>query len=336
MTATYRILEASDIKDQLDPRQHFALDVLVGLSAAPKRIASRYFYDDTGSDLFRRITELPEYYLTACEAEIFQTHKDELAQLLTWGPFNLVEMGPGDGRKTRILLGALLRANLDFHYVPIDISESAVRGLTASLHDAFPALEVRGLVSEYFAGIRWLLQMKGRATLVLFSGSNIGNFNQPEASVFLRSLWNSLDDGDRVLIGFDLKKDIDLMLRAYNDREGVTRDFNLNLLRRINHELGGNFDLGRFRFYSTYSVFSGSMNSYLVSLEQQNVFIEAIGQTFTFMPWEPIQTEYSYKYLESDIARLAAETGFTVERQFYDERRYFTDSLWRVRKGVAP
>jgi dimethylhistidine N-methyltransferase len=336
MTATYRILESSDIKDQIKPHQLFALDVLVGLSSHPKRIASRYFYDDAGSELFRKITDLPEYYLTAREAEIFETHKDELARLLSEGPFNFVELGPGDGRKTRILLDAMLRARLDFHYVPIDISESAIRGLTASLSGAFPALETRGLVSEYFAGIRWLLQIKGRHTLVLFSGSNIGNFSQPEASVFLRSLWNSLDDGDRVLIGFDLKKDIDLMLAAYNDRHGVTRAFNLNLLRRINRELGGTFDLDRFRFYSTYDVFSGSMNSYLVSLERQDVFVETIGQTFSFRPWEPIQTEYSYKYLESDIARLAAETGFRVERQFYDGKRHFTDSLWRVAKRTTP
>ena len=129
-----------------------------------------------------------------------------------------------------------------------------------------------------------------------------------------------------------MKKDIDLLLRAYNDSEGVTREFNLNLLRRINGELGGNFDVSKFRHFGTYNVSSGAMESYLVSQERQMVFIEAIGRSFQFEPWEPLHTEYSYKYLVSDIDRLAEETGFEVERHIYDSRNYFADSVWRVQK----
>jgi uncharacterized SAM-dependent methyltransferase len=138
-----------------------------------------------------------------------------------------------------------------------------------------------------------------------------------------------------LLIGFDLKKDIEMLLWAYNDRQGVTAAFNLNVLTRINRELGGQFDLKNFRHFGTYDVFSGAMESYLVSLCQQEVLIEAIGQSFVFRPWEPIHMEYSYKYLESDINKLAAETGFVVREHLYDSRRFFIDSIWEVRKGNA-
>jgi uncharacterized SAM-dependent methyltransferase len=130
-----------------------------------------------------------------------------------------------------------------------------------------------------------------------------------------------------------MKKDIDLLLRAYNDSEGLTREFNLNLLRRINRELGGNFAISRFRHFGTYNVFSGAMESYLVSQERQTVFIEAIGRSFAFEAWEPLHTEYSYKYLPSDLEQLAEETGFEVQRHMYDSKRYFADSLWRVQKA---
>ncbi len=332
MSAGYRRLEPSDLKSRQSFRHRFALDILFGLSGAFKRLPSKYFYDEAGSELFSKITSLPEYYLTRCEREILEGHASDLAGILADRPFDLVELGPGDGHKTQTLLRSFESARLKFRYVPIDISESAIRGLVESLGDRFPSLEVQGLVSEYFTAIDWLGQLQDRMIFVLFSGSNIGNFSRAEAHVFLRTLWNGLNDGDRLLIGFDLKKDIELMLSAYNDSRGITRAFNLNLLKRINRELGGNFDIDRFRFYSTYDVFEGSMNSYLVSLAHQEVLIEAIGQVFSFEPWEPIQTEYSYKYLESDIERLAKNTGFEITHSFFDSRRYFTNSFWRVRK----
>src|SRR5262249_40512367 len=212
--------------------------------------------------------------------------------------------------------------------------EPAMRDLTDDLSRKLPELKVHGIVSEYFDGLKWLNRMKnsGRTNLVLFMGSNIGNMNRARSRTFLRSLWNVLNHQDYVLIGFDLKKDIDLMLRAYNDSKGVTREFNLNLLRRINRELGGNFDISKFVHFAHYDVFSGAMESYLVSKEQQSVFISEIGQSFVFKAWEPLHTEYSYKYLEFDIEDLAASTGFTIETQFYDSRHFFADSIWRVQK----
>jgi dimethylhistidine N-methyltransferase len=330
MSAGYEILK--DLSASSMIQEQFALDVLLGLSETPKTIHSKYFYDAEGSRLFQAITDLPEYYLTRCEHEILETHKDEIARLVSRRRFNLVELGPGDAHKTMLLMDRFLSAGIDFRYVPIDISEAAMQELVNSLDRRFPKLSVHGLVSSYSNGLKWLNTMKNESNFLLFMGSNIGNFNKAAARVFLRSLWNSLQSEDLVLIGFDLKKDINMMLLAYNDRQEVTARFNLNLLQRINRELGANFDLNRFRHYANYDVYSGAMESYLVSTESQDVFIKSIGQSFHFEPWEPIHTEYSYKYLESDIEELAKTTGFTVETQLYDSKHFFVDSIWRVAK----
>ena len=331
MSALHKLTK-EDTESVAEVKEQFALDVLMGLSTSPKRISSKYFYDDEGTRLFEAIMRLPEYYPTQCEKEILSTHADRLVTAFGNGPFNLAELGSGDGLKTRVLLQALQARQASFRYLPIDISGTSVEELLAALDKEFPAVETEGLVGDYFEGLRWLSKSHPGRTVVLFLGSNIGNFSRAESRVFLHSLWYALNDGDQVLIGFDLKKDIDVMLDAYNDSQGVTRDFNLNLLRRINRELGGDFDLERFRFFSTYDVFGGSINSYLVSQEKQEVFFEAIGQSFDFMPWEPIRTEFSYKYLESDIEGLATDTKVRIVEQFYDSRRYFASSLWQVCK----
>ncbi|HET6279015.1 MAG TPA: L-histidine N(alpha)-methyltransferase [Candidatus Polarisedimenticolia bacterium] len=331
MSALHKLTGGSE-EDPAEARERFALDVLMGLSTTPKQIASKYFYDEEGTRLFEAIMRLPEYYPTECERQILASHADRLVTAFGEGPFNLAELGSGDGLKTKLLLRALQARNTPFRYLPIDISGTALEALLASLDREFPGVDTEGLIGDYFQGLRWLTRSHPGRTVVLFLGSNIGNFSRAEARVFLHSLWNALNNGDRILIGFDLKKDIDIMLHAYNDSQGVTRDFNLNLLTRINRELGGDFNVERFRFFSTYDVFGGSMNSYLVSQERQEVFIEAIGQSFEFKPWEPIRTEFSYKYLESDIKSLAAATNYKVVEQFYDARRYFTSSLWQVCK----
>jgi dimethylhistidine N-methyltransferase len=312
--------------------QAFASDVLVGLSQTPKRLSSRYFYDERGSRLFQKIMDLPEYYLTACEFDILQSQTEEFSSLMGKERFNLVELGAGDGRKTSILLRHFLDKDLAFQYIPIDISEASMQSLSNHLNINFPELTSKGIVAEYFDGLKWLNFMDSQRNMVLFLGSNLGNFDKAHARAFLHNLWNALNDRDFAVIGFDLKKDIDLMLRAYNDSKGVTAEFNLNLLRRINRDLGGNFDLSKFHFHSSYDVFTGAMESYLVSKESQTVFIKEISQSFSFKPWEPIHTEYSYKYLESDIRDLAAETGFIIEKQLYDSKKYFVDSIWRVKK----
>lgn len=330
MSAKYEILK--DLSASSTIQEQFSLDVLLGLSEAPKTIPSKYFYDAEGSRLFQAITDLPEYYLTRCEQEILETHGEEILRLVARQTFNLVELGPGDAHKTMLLMDRFLAAGIDFRYVPIDISEAAMQELIASLDRRFPNLAVHGLVSGYSNGLKWLSRNKSEPNFLLFMGSNIGNFNKAASRVFLRSLWNSLQNNDLALIGFDLKKDIHRMLLAYNDRKEVTARFNLNLLQRINRELGADFDLKMFLHYANYDVYSGAMESYLVSTRSQDVFIKGIGQSFHFEPWEPIHTEYSYKYLESDIEELAKVTGFAVETQLYDSQHFFVDSIWRVRK----
>lgn len=337
MTAGYRVLGAQVLKELHDPRRDFAYDVLVGLSERPKRIPSRYFYDDEGSRLFQKIMTLPEYYPTGCETEILTTHAAHVVEpMLRGGPFNVVDLGAGDGAKTMIVLEHLRRVGADFTYVPIDISEGAMRELVDTVHARLPGVRVEGLVCEYTAGVQYLgREHRERRNLVLFLGSNVGNFNAVQARAFLRRLWSALYEGDFVLVGFDLKKDIEVLLAAYNDAQGVTAEFNLNLLRRINRELGASFDVRAFRHFGTYNVFSGAMESYLVSLEPQVVHVEAVQQSFAFDAWEPLHTEYSYKYLRSDIASLARDTGFELDAHFEDARGYFADALWRVVKGPS-
>jgi L-histidine N-alpha-methyltransferase len=334
MGASYSHIKYSEhYENSENPDETFALDVLVGLSELPKKISSKYFYDDAGSRTFQAIMELPEYYLTNCEYNILSHQQNEFAGLVNGEAFNLIELGAGDGRKTSLLLNYFLDSGFDFRYIPIDISEGAMRTLTVALNKKFPNLITEGLIAEYFQGLKWLQTNTHKRNIVLFLGSNLGNFNKTQAKSFLRHMWNTLNDSDFVVIGFDLKKDIDLMLNAYNDAQGLTSDFNLNLLRRINRDLGGNFNLQKFRHYATYDVFSGAIESYLVSQERQEVFIHKIGCSFFFEAWEPIHTEYSYKYLISDIEELALGTGYNIVKNLYDSNRYFVDSIWRVQKA---
>jgi L-histidine N-alpha-methyltransferase len=332
MTVQCKALQPHDVQ-AAKSHQEFALDVLLGLSRSPKALPSKYFYDAEGNRLFQKIMELPEYYLTECEFEIFQNHKDRIGELIGSGRFNLVELGAGDGQKTRVLIDHFLERGLDFRYIPIDICEEALKELLQELQEYSPPLHIEGLVSEYFVGLKWLSNQIHDKNVVLFLGSNIGNFSHSEARVFLYSLWNALNDEDYVLIGFDLKKDIHRLTVAYNDSQGITAAFNLNLLRRINRELGGNFDLDQFRYYSAYNVYSGAVESFLISLREQTVYVETLNQSFSFEAWEPVHTEYSHKYLVSDIVELAEETGYEIIEQSYDSKRYFVDSLWQVRKN---
>ena len=310
----------------------FADDVATGLTGTPKSLSCKYLYDEEGSRLFKAIMELEEYYPTQCESEIIEGHKEEIAALVGDIDFTLVELGAGDGVKTKILLNSFVEKGLQFRYVPIDISESALKELTAEIQTAFRGLSVQGLATDYFAGLKWLSRMNHRRNVVLFLGSNIGNFNPSEAGTFLRHLRNSMNHGDFAFIGFDLKKDVETMTRAYNDSKGVTARFNMNLLRRVNEELGGDFDLKQFDYYSTYNPQSSAVESFLISRKKQEVSIEACRRTFSFEECEPIHTESSYKFKESDFTRLAGRNGFEVVANFYDKRRFFANSLWKVRR----
>lgn len=321
-----------DIKN--DPTHELALSVLEGLSSRPKSLPSRLFYDDKGSKLFQQIMELEEYYPTRCEAEILSKYGAEMAKFASGTKFNLIELGCGDGAKTIMLLDSLLKESIEFNFVPLDISQAAVESLLGNLEKKYGNIpfKIQGLVAEYFQGLGWLTDNASERNMVLFLGSNIGNFNRPTALRFLRHLWHSLNDGDLILIGFDLKKDLDILYDAYNDRKGITKEFNFNVLDRINSLLGGNFERKNFQHQGLYNIQTGAMESYLISQKKHSVLIEEVGKTFNFEPWEAIHMEYSYKYLESDIRSLAESTGFEILKNFSDDKGYFIDSLWQVKK----
>ncbi|NQZ01258.1 MAG: L-histidine N(alpha)-methyltransferase [Bdellovibrionales bacterium] len=318
----------------IDPAQELALSVLEGLSGQPKSLPSKLFYDDKGSELFKKIMHLPEYYPTSCEAEILGQQGAEVAKALSGQKVNLIELGCGDGAKTILLLNHLLQNKVDLSFVPLDISRAAIDFLIENLKREYGEIpfDIQGLVSEYFGGLSWLTENQANRNLVLFLGSNIGNFNEPTAMRFLRHLWHSLNDGDLVLIGFDLKKDLDVMYNAYNDSQGVTKEFNLNVLDRINSVLGADFNRSNFQHQGLYDVKSGAMESYLIAQSRHTVMVEELGKEFQFLPWEPIHMEYSYKYLPVEISDLASSTGFEIVENFKDQKGYFIDSLWKVKK----
>lgn len=192
--------------------------------------------------------------------------------------------------------------------------------------------EIKGVVAEYFQGLTWLSRNPKAKNFVIFLGSNIGNFNKPMALRFLRHLWHSLNDSDYILIGFDLKKDLDILYNAYNDKQGITKEFNFNVLDRINELLDGDFKRDNFQHQGLYNVQTGAMESYLIAQKNHCVDIKKVGKKFNFQPWEAIHMEYSYKYLSSDIKELAMSTGFEIIENYNDEKGFFTDSLWKVKK----
>jgi dimethylhistidine N-methyltransferase len=307
----------------------FASAVLQGLTSKPKFLSSQYFYDAQGSKLFQQIMNLPEYYLTLCEYEILKNYQQLLGGLITrhFGEFSLVELGAGDGLKTKILLKNFLQNSYTFDYQAIDISEKALIELAQDLEQDLPDLKFNTLNSDYFSGLQTLSQnQKGK--LVLFLGSNIGNFNHTEAKKFLKTLRSNLLKGDFLLIGFDLQKDPQIILPAYDDAQGVTKAFNLNLLARINRELGADFQIQQFRHYPLYDPMLGCAKSYLISLVSQVVDIQGINQKVSFRAWEAIHTEVSFKYHLPLIDEMAETAGFKLVKNFFDAKGYFCDSLW--------
>ena len=312
-----------------EPALAMLSEVLAGLSGRRPSLPSKLFYDEAGSRLFERITTLPQYYQTRTELAILQSAMPDLARRLG-GDIMLIEYGSGSSTKTRLLIEALdVR-----RYIPIDISRWYLEGAAADLRATFPKLLVEPIVADYTQAVRLPNSAGGAAGRVgFFPGSTIGNFTPEDAEVFLSGVASTLGRGGRLIIGFDLKKDPERLHAAYNDSAGVTAAFNLNLLRRLNRELGADFDLCRWHHYAFYSPVPGRIEMHLVSATRQTVSIA--GHFFDFEKGRSIHTENSYKYTRRGIKGLARRGGFAIEEIWTDPGRLFAVALLRVRPGAA-
>ncbi len=309
----------------------FEIDVQKGLSAQPKSLPSKYFYDEIGDRLFVEIMKMPEYYLTDAELEIFRQQTSAIIEVLGLTkeePFELIELGAGDGTKTIELLKVLVAENYKVDYVPIDISMHALDGLKERLASKLPALSVKPRQGDYF---EVLSSLKGteKRKIVLFLGSNIGNLLDQRAQLFMQNLSNNLNKNDQLFLGVDLIKSADIVLPAYNDAAGITRKFNLNLLQRINNDLGANFAVDQFEHCPEYTEEEGIAKSFLKSKIEQTVFIKSLNQTFHFEKDEKIHMEISRKYNDKIIRSLIESTSFSVVDKLVDSRRYFADYVLR-------
>lgn len=307
----------------------FLKDVLKGLQASPKYLNSKYFYDKKGDELFQKIMASDEYYLTNSEMDIFLHQSKEIADssLLEEDTLDVIEFGPGDAVKSMHLVKELLKRKAIAVYFPIDISENIIGLLNQKLSKQLPDLKVHGLHGEYLPMLAQTNELSKNKKLVLFLGANIGNFKFQEMPGFCKELNGMLSKGDLILIGFDLKKNPKKILAAYNDKEGFTSEFNLNLLTRINKELSADFNVNSFEHYATYDPDSGACKSFLVSLMTQNIHID--GTSIHFEKNETIFMEISQKYSIDQIDEIAFQCGFTPVAYFFDKEKYFVDVLWR-------
>lgn len=308
-------------------RDEFARDVRQGLTASPKHLPCRYFYDREGSLLFEAICALPEYYLTRAEHSILEREAKAIVERLPAG-VTLVELGSGSAAKTRLVIEALLRSGRRLRYVPIDISPTMLEESSWALLADYQNLEITAIAGEYHDGLDLLQRESDSPRLVLWLGSNIGNLRRGAATEFLARVRAALDPADRVLCGIDLRKDRLVLERAYDDAEGVTAEFNRNVLARINRELGGHFDVASFRHRAVYDEDEGRVAMYLVSMRAQRVRIEALGLEVPFAAGEAIHTEDSFKYSPEEIEDLAARAGLAVDAQWLDTARQFSVNLF--------
>lgn len=311
----------------------FAEDVRIGLTRSPKKLPPRLLYDSLGSTLFDAITLAPEYYLTRAESEILETYSDDLVACLS-SPLRLIELGSGSSIKTKYLIEAILKRQGSLDYLPIDVSESALEKSSLELLTAFPGLSITGFVSDYQRALNHLAveerSPEGIDSLVLFLGSSIGNLNEADALALLEKVRQALDPGEYFLLGADLKKEVGELLAAYDDTLGITRAFTLNLLVRINRELGGEFDITQFDYQVRYDAPRGRVEAYLVSRKAQLVPIHDLGLEITFEAGESIHTESSHKYDYDQLTTLAARGGFQFQRQWLDSAGRFSENLLEV------
>ncbi|HVW97080.1 MAG TPA: L-histidine N(alpha)-methyltransferase [Mucilaginibacter sp.] len=307
----------------------FYEDVICGLKSTPKFLSSMYFYDAVGDKLFQDLMACDEYYPTNCETEIFAEKTADICKVMAGGgdAFDLIELGAGDATKSTYLLKQLMQQSINFDYLPIDISSNVISYLNMTLPVTIPGLNITGLNGEYFDMLKKASAISDKRKVIMFLGSNIGNMPVDAAEDFCRNIRAHLSPGDMMLIGVDLKKNPHTILAAYNDEGGITKQFNLNLLERINRELNADFDVSKFEHYPTYDPESGACKSYLISLADQTARIGE-SETVTFAKDEYIFMEISQKFTVAQIDDMAAKASFKPVTHFFDSKHWFTDAIW--------
>jgi L-histidine Nalpha-methyltransferase len=301
-------------------------ELFKGLSQQNKRIPSKYFYDDKGSRLFNEITRLPEYYLTRSEINILKENRSTISNYFIDESVNIIELGPGEGTKSLILLEQFAKDTRDFTYMPVDVSSEYIFSLKDKLKKQLPSLTYKGIIAEFLSGIKKVTADSNDQKLILFLGSSIGNFSNKEAGKFFSDLRKSMNIGDMLYIGFDLCDDPKVLLDAYNDSRGVTKEFNLNLLNHINRECGTNFVTDNFTHQPQYNAEENAMESYLESTTDQTITL--FGKQIDLHANEKILTEVSCKYSISDVENFAKAAQFDIKQHFYDSDQKFLNSLW--------
>jgi dimethylhistidine N-methyltransferase len=312
-----------------DVREALTREVRRGLIARPRSLSPWMFYDAEGSRLFERITTLPEYYPTRIERGILSRHADAIIAAAHSDrslPLRLVELGAGTASKTCILLEAALRLSDDVAYVPVDVCSNALELACQNVACALPEVRIQPIVRNYVTHPLQLEPFDG-TTLALYIGTSIGNFSREEARLILRKLGIQLQTGDALLLGTDMVKDEPTLLAAYDDSDGITAAFNLNILHRLNRELWANFDAARFRHRVLWNSVESRIEMHLESTQEQDVSIEHADLDLHFMPRETIHTENSYKFTDLGIRRLLKEVGFEIRGAWKDSRGWYTLTL---------
>jgi dimethylhistidine N-methyltransferase len=308
---------------------YFKKEIDEGLSNAKKSLPSKYFYDKKGDALFVKIMHLPEYYVTRSEHEIFKTKSQAIIEALQLNRniyFELLELGAGDGLKTKELLRELNRLNYKFDYMPVDISQNALDNLKKDLNREMPSLSIGTKQGDYFEVLE-LLKENHKPKVILFLGSNIGNMPDAIAIDFMSKLSDNLQKKDKLFLGVDLIKPASIVLPAYNDNQGITAAFNLNLLDRINSELEANFNLQFFKHQPEYKESDGIAKSYLISTKAQQVYIAKLDKTFCFYEGEKILMEISRKYNDAILNSILSKTDFVIKGRITDSKAYFANYI---------
>ncbi len=306
----------------------FALDVEQGLSRIPKSLPPKLFYDQRGSELFEDITRLPEYYLTRTELAILRERSREIVASAGHG-IAMVELGAGTAAKTTTLLQALSSTQLRVQYFPVDISRSALFEARKRIESELPSVNVRSVVADFSEGFGFLRDMPS-PKMVLYLGSSIGNFDPSEAIAMLQQIREHMFTGDSLLLGMDLVKDLSVLLPAYDDLQGVTGEFNRNILHRINREFDGDFDLDSFAHRAVWNPGRSRIEMHLESLKAQTVRLRLLNMPVCFAEGERIHTENSYKYTTAMACQMLANGGFTLSRTWTDKRKWFALHLAQI------